>query len=273
MSSAFRGNVVVITGASHGIGEELARQLATQGAKLVLAARRADELERVAAAALAVGECEVLSVPTDVTDPDACAALVADTVARFGRLDTLVNNAGIGMWSRVDEVRDLSIFDRVMRVNYLGAVYCTSHALPHLKASRGRIVCVSSLAGRTGVPLRSGYAASKHAMAGFFDSLRIEMADSGATVTLVDPGFVGTGAQGRNLGADGAALGTNPIDVALAMSTEECARRTIVAAAARQRELVMTGPGKIGLWLKPFAPWLIDRIAVRAMERVTKKGS
>ena len=267
MSTAFRGNVVVITGASHGIGEELAIQLAAQGAKLVLAARRMEELERVAARAGA----ESLSVATDVANPDACAALIAAAVARFGRIDTLINNAGVGMWSRVDEVHDLSIFERVMRVNYLGAVYCTSHALPFLKASRGRIVCVSSLAGRTGVPLRSGYSASKHAMAGFFDSLRMEIAGSGVTVTLVDPGFVGTGAQGRNLGGDGAPLGRNPIDVAQAMTTEECARQTIVAAAARKRELVMTARGKIGLWLKPFAPWLIDRIASKAMAQVTKK--
>ena len=173
-AAAFRDNVVVVTGASAGIGAELARQLAAGGARLALAARDAARLEEVAAECRARGG-RALAVPTDVGEEAQCAALVERAVAEYGRLDTLVNNAGISMWARFDEITDLSIFERVMRVNYLGSVYCTHHALPHLKRSRGRIVGVSSLTGKTGVPTRSGYAASKHAMAGFFDSLRIEL--------------------------------------------------------------------------------------------------
>jgi NAD(P)-dependent dehydrogenase (short-subunit alcohol dehydrogenase family) len=232
----------------------------------VLAARRADELERVAAECRAAGGTAI-AVATDVTDPRACQALIARAVVELGALDMLVNNAGLGMWARVDEVEDLSIFETVMRVNYLGAVYCTHAALPHLKASRGRIVCVSSLAGRTGVPLRSGYAASKHAMAGFFDSLRIELRGSGVTVTLVDPGFVGTGAQGRNLGVSGKPLGHVPIRMTEAMPPEECARQVLAAAAVRERERVMTLRGKIGLWLKLVWPGLVDRAAEQAITR------
>jgi NAD(P)-dependent dehydrogenase (short-subunit alcohol dehydrogenase family) len=274
MSDVFRENVVIVTGASHGIGEQIALALAAQGARLVLAARSAEELERVAAAcrrAFVVGgrrgDGEAVTVETDVTDPVQCERLVSRAVEAFGRVDTLVNNAGLGMWARVDEVSDLSIFERVMRVNYFGAVHCTVHALPHLKAARGRILCVSSLAGRTGVPLRSGYAASKHAMNGFFDSLRIELRDSGVSVTLVCPGFVGTGAQGRNLGADGAPLGVSPINAAAVMTPEECARIAVDAAAARKREVVMSARGRVGLWLKPFVPQFVDGIAARAMAR------
>lgn len=266
MSAPFHDQVVIVTGASGGIGEQLALQLAAQGARLALAARRAEELNRVARGCVEAGGAAII-VPTDVTDAASCRELVERTFVHYGRLDMLVNNAGLGMWARVADVTDLSVFERVMRVNYLGAVYCTVAALPHLRATHGRIVCISSLAGRTGVPLRSGYAASKHAMAGFFDSLRIELRETGVSVTLVDPGFVGTGAQGRNLGTTGQPLGHVPIDLAAAMAPAECARQAIRAAAARQRERVMTLRGRIGLWLKLVAPGLVDRLAAAATAR------
>jgi NAD(P)-dependent dehydrogenase (short-subunit alcohol dehydrogenase family) len=140
----FENLSVIITGASSGIGRELSRQLAAQGARVILAARQAEKLGELA------DECKVLGgqalvVPADVTDPDQCRGLVDRTVEAFGRLDMLVNNAGTTMWARFDEVTDLSIFEKLMRVNYLGSVYCTYYALPHLKQSKGRIVGVSSL--------------------------------------------------------------------------------------------------------------------------------
>jgi len=264
----FRENVVVLTGASAGIGAEVARLLAAQGAWLALAARDAARLEEVAEECRALGG-RAVAVPTDVADEAQCAALIERAVAEFGRIDTLVNNAGIGMWARFDEVTDLSIFDRIMRVNYLGSVYCTHHALPHLKRSRGRLVGVSSLTGRTGVPTRSGYAASKHAMAGFFDTLRIELMDDGVTVTMVYPGFVATEIRERAFGADGRPLGAgnSPVREAEVMTVEECARLIVRAAAERRRELVMTRRGKVGMWLKLLAPGLVDRIARRAIEQ------
>src|SRR5262249_3270465 len=133
-----------------------------------------------------------IAVPTDVGDKAECQRLVDRTVAEFGRLDTLVNNAGIGMWARFEELQDLDVLEQIMRINYLGSAYCTYYALPHLRKTRGRIVGVSSLAGKTGVPTRTGYAASKHAMSGFFDCLRIELMDSGVTVSMICPGFVST---------------------------------------------------------------------------------
>jgi NAD(P)-dependent dehydrogenase (short-subunit alcohol dehydrogenase family) len=265
----FRDAVVVLTGASQGIGREMARQLAAAGAHLVLAARDGAELARVAE------ECRILggrggraeAVPTDVTREADCAALMARAVEVCGRIDGLINNAGIGMWARFEEVQDLSIFERIMQVNYLGSVYCTWHALPHLKQTRGWIVGVSSLTGKTGVPTRSGYAASKHAMAGFFDSLRIELAGTGVTVTMVYPGFVATGIRERAFGGDGRPLGTSPVREGEVMPVETCARLILDAAAHRRRELVMTGRGRLGMWLKLVAPGLVDRIARRAIER------
>ncbi|HEX6750612.1 MAG TPA: SDR family oxidoreductase [Longimicrobium sp.] len=267
MSDApFRDNVVVLTGASAGIGREMALQLARQGAVLVLAARDAAKLGEVADACRALG-AKATAVPTDVADEAQCRALVERAVAEHGRIDTLVNNAGIGMWARFDEMKALEPFERIMRVNYLGSVYPTFYALPHLKRTRGRIVAVNSLTGLTGVPTRSGYAASKHAVTGFFGSIRIELEDSGVTVTQVFPGFVATEIRERAFGPDGRPLGegNSPVREKEVMSAEECARQIIDAAARRKRDVIMTLRGKIGAKLKLISPTLVDRIAKKAI--------
>jgi short-subunit dehydrogenase len=269
MSDApFRDNVVVLTGASAGIGHALALQLAAQGARLVLAAREPAKLEATAAECRARGAAAI-AVPTDVADQEQCRVLIERAVAEHGRIDTLVNNAGIGMWARFDEMRDLSPFEHIMRVNYLGSVYPTFYALPHLKASRGRIVAVNSLTGLTGVPTRSGYAASKHAAAGFFDSIRIELEDSGVTVTQVFPGFVATEIRERAFGPDGKPLGegNSPVREREVMSADECARQILGVAAKRRRELIMTLRGKLGAKIKLVSPGLVDRIARKAIEQ------
>lgn len=266
MADPFRDNVVVITGASDGIGREVALQLADQGAWLALAARDAEKLEAAAADCRARGG-RAVAIPTDVGDAAQCRRLIDRTVRELGRIDTLVNNAGVSMWARLDEVTDLAPFETMMRVNYMGSVWCTHAALPHLKRSRGRIVGVSSLTGLTGVPTRSGYAASKHAMRGFFDSLRVELADEGVTVTMVYPGFVSTGIRTRAYGPDGKPLVANPVRESEVMSPGECARQTVAAAAARRREVVMTGRARVGQWIKLFAPGVVDRIARKAIEQ------
>ena len=142
---------------------------------MALAARDRERLDSLAQQCRAAGG-EALAVPTDVTSQQDLEWLVAETVKSFGGIDAVIHNAGITMWSRFDTLQDLSIFERLMEVNYLAPVRLTSLALPHLKQSRGLIVAVASLAGLTGVPERSAYAGSKHAMVGFFDSLRIELA-------------------------------------------------------------------------------------------------
>jgi short-subunit dehydrogenase len=260
-----KDNVVAITGASKGIGAELARQLAAKGAKLVLAARSAKELEAVAEECRKLGAA-VVTVKADVAEERDCQAIVAGAVLAYGRLDTLVNNAGMSMWARFEDIRDVSVLERIMRVNYMGAVYCTRHALPYLRESHGRIVGISSLAGRTGVPTRTGYAASKHAMTGFFDSLRIELAGSGVTITMVYPGFVSTGIRENATGPDGRPIMVSPVREGEVMTVEDCVRRIVRAIERREREVVMTARGRMGLWLKLFAPGLVDRIARRAIE-------
>jgi len=265
-NSPFLNDVVIITGASAGIGRQVALRLADEGARLALAARTDERLREVADECRSRGG-ESLAIATDVTNQDQCRHLIERTVAEYGGIDTLINNAGITMWARFDEIRDLGFLERIMTVNYFGSVYCTHYALPYLKKSRGRIVGVASLAAKTGIPTRTGYAASKHAMTGFFDSLRIELLSSGVSVTMVHPGLVSTKIRARALGADGQPLGQSPVHELEVMSVDECARLIVKAAGQRRRELVMTLRGKVGLWIKMFSPRLVDRIAQKAIEK------
>lgn len=266
MNNTFKENVVIITGASSGIGRALAYQFAEQGAWLSLGARDAERLQSI------TQECQqrggrAFFIQTDVSDPAQCARLVARTVNEYGRIDTLVNNAGITMWARFEELQDLSILERIMQVNYLGSAYCTHAALPYLKRTRGRIVVVSSVSGKAGVPTRSGYAASKHAQVGFFDSLRIEIAQYGISVTIAYPDFVATEIRQRAFGPDGKALGISPVQESKVMDADACARLIVQAAARRKREEVMGLRGKIGQYIKLIAPTLVDRIALQAIQR------
>lgn len=260
----FRGRVALVTGASEGIGRALALALARHGARLVLAARNADRLEQLAAECRALG-AEALAVPTDVAEEPQCGALVRAALERFGAIDLLVANAGATMWSRLDELEDVGVLERLVRVNYLGAAWLTRHALPALARSRGRIVAVSSLAGLTGVPTRTGYAASKHAMFGFFDSLRIELAGSGVSVTMVAPDFVVSEIHRRAAGPDGRPLGRSPMQESRIMTAGDCARIILRAAARRERLALTSTRGRLVRWAGLLAPGLLDRLAARAI--------
>lgn len=262
--STYTGKVVVVTGASAGIGRALCLALAPQRPRLVLAARDEAALGAVAEACRDLG-AETLAVATDVSVPEACHRLIERTVERFEAVDVLLNNAGIGMIARFDEIDDLSVYERLMRVNYLGSVYPTYYALPHLKKSRGQIVVMASLAGLTGVPTRTGYAASKHALFGFFDSLRVELRGTGVSVTMVAPYFVRSEIHRRAVGPEGKALGESPMQESKIMTAEECASLTVRAMERRKRLLVMSRKGRVGRYVRLFAPGLIDRIAERAV--------
>jgi short-subunit dehydrogenase len=231
---------------------------------VALAARDATRLEELARECRTQGG-ETLVVPTDIANEVDCGWLVETTLQNFGGIDAVIHNAGITMWSRFDAVADLEIFERLMQVNYLAPVRLTSLALPHLKQSKGLLVAVASLAGLTGVPERSGYAASKHAMIGFFDSLRIELRGTGVDVSVIAPDFVVTEIHKRAIGPDGEPLGASPMQVAKIMSAADCAQRIVRAIEKRERLVVMSARGKIGRWLKLVAPSLIDRIAERAI--------
>ena len=257
--------VVIITGASEGIGRALAKAMAPLGCRLVLTARSQARLHSLQEELSSIASMPPLVVPADVTDADACRALIDTCMAHFGRLDILVNNAGMTMWSRFDELEDLAILERVMRVNYLAPAMLTHYALPHLKASRGQVVVVASVAGLTGVPTRSGYSASKHAVMGFFDSLRIELAEHDVAVTHICPDFVVSEIHKRALDGKGKPLGKSPMQEAKIITAEQCAQMMLPAIAGRKRLLITSLRGRLGRWFKIVAPGLIDKIARKAI--------
>lgn len=261
----FKDKVVIITGASEGIGRALAHAFAPQQAKLVLAARNLERLNSLKAEVEQAGS-QALVVPTDVTDEAACKQLIDTTVSTFGQIDVLVCNAGGTMWTLMEDIEDTSIYERLMKLNYLGSVYPCYYALPHLKRTMGRIVGLSSVAGLIGVPTRTAYSASKHAMFGFFDSLRIEVQEFGISVTMIAPDFVLSEIHRRALGADGKPIGQSPLQESKIMTAEECAQMSLEAIAERKRLLLTSRRGKLGRWLKLLLPKKMDNMALKAIK-------
>ncbi|MCA1758660.1 MAG: SDR family oxidoreductase, partial [Bacteroidales bacterium] len=231
-----QNKVVVITGASSGIGKALAEKYASEGCKLALAARR---LERLLVIEKQFPTVEILSVKTDVTKESDCKNLIDRTIEKFGRIDILINNAGISMRAVLENL-DLQVIRKVMDVNFWGTVYCTKYALPWLLKSKGSLVGVISVGGYVGLPGRSGYSASKFAMRGFLDSVRIENRRSGLHVLIAAPGFTASEIRKYALIADGSQQGETPRDEKKMMSAEECARHIYRAVKRRQRKIVLT---------------------------------
>jgi short-subunit dehydrogenase len=256
--------IIVITGASDGIGAQLAKDLCAPDTALVLAARRPDALQAVAKDCEARG-AQTLCVATDVGVEAQCRALIEQTVARFGRIDALINNAGISAHALFADVTDLKWYEDLMRINLWGSVWCTHAALPHLKASRGQIVAVSSLAGLIGVPGRTAYSATKFAMTGFFEALRAELKPLGVSVTTAYPGVVATEIRRNGWNAAGQRAGVTSLKEEGAMSVETCARLIIDGMNRREREVVMTTKGKLGRWLKLIAPGKVEDMALAAV--------
>lgn len=231
-----QNKVVVITGASSGIGKALAEKYASAGWNLSLAARRIERLQELSELYPGV---EVLSVKTDVTLETDCKNLIDKTIEKFGRIDVLINNAGISMRALLENV-DLDVIRKVMDVNFWGTVYCTKYALPWLLQSKGSLVGVISVGGYVGLPGRSGYSASKFAMRGFLDSIRVENRRSGLHVLIAAPGFTTSEIRKHALVADGSQQGETPRDENKMMSAEECASHIYRAVKRRQRKIILT---------------------------------
>jgi short-subunit dehydrogenase len=260
---AFRDQVAIITGASAGIGQSLALQLAAQGAKVTIAARRADRLEQVAEACRSSGG-DVLAIPTDVSEEAQCKTLIEKTVATFGKLDMLINNAGMAASALLNEFPDLYLFKKTVDINFYGTVYCTYYALPYLKQTQGRIVAVSSLGGKAAIPYNTPYCSSKYALHGFFDSLRMELYQSGVSCTVVCPSWVATEFHESQLNKDGAPRGARgrAYYTKTTMTSDQCAKIILDSAEKRRRETLM-GPGSLAVWLKVIAPGFLDWFAVK----------
>jgi len=260
----FSEKVIVITGASEGIGRALSLALARQKSKLVLAARNENRLDELKKEIESFG-AQALVKPTDITNEDACKNLIEAAVSAWGGIDVLVNNAGRTMWTALEDLKDTSVIEQLIRLNYLGAAYCTYYALPYLKANKGRIATIASVAGLTGVPTRTAYSASKHALFGFFDSLRIELIGTGVTVTMIAPDFVLSQMHRRAFGSNGKPLGTSPMQEDKIMTAEACAAMIVKAIENRDRLLITSLRGKLGRWMKMIAPGVIDNLALKAI--------
>jgi short-subunit dehydrogenase len=263
---SFSGRVIAITGASEGIGAELARQVSGKNVWLALAARNLEKLEQTAAECRALG-AEAITIRCDVGAEVDCRNFIEETVRKYSSLDILVNNAGVSGHARFEEVTDFGWYEDLMRVNYMGSLYCTRYALPHLKKRRGQIVAISSLAGKVGIPGRTAYSPTKAAQALFFEALRLELQDSGVDITIVYPGVVATDIRLHGYGPDGQPAGKSSLKEEDAMPVQECVRQIIAAMHARKRELVMTLQGRIGLWLKLAFPKVVDRMVLRALKK------
>lgn len=257
----WRDRTVLITGASSGIGRALALELDRRGASLVLAARRREALEAVRATCGQPQRHHVLVL--DIEDAASLPARAAEAEALAGPIDVLVNNAGLSLRGWIRET-DIAVDRRIMEVNYFGAIGLTKALLPGMLARRrGHIVVVSSIVGHISTPMRSAYAASKHALHGWFDALRAEVYDQGVKVTLALPGYVNTDISLNALRPDGSVHGRMDRNQAGGMPAEDCARRLADAVERGRAEVVISRPyERFGRWLGRHFPALF-RILVR----------
>ncbi|MEC7378211.1 MAG: SDR family oxidoreductase [Pseudomonadota bacterium] len=254
---------VWITGASSGIGEALALQYAKDHADLVLSARREDELQRVAERCHDAGLArdDVLVLPLDVTDWAALPGKVQAVLDTFGQIDLLVNNAGVSQRSLCKDT-DMAVYQKLMDVDVMGQIALTKAVLPHmLERGAGHLAITSSVAGKVGVPMRTGYCAAKHAVMGFFDALRAEVEGQGISVSTITPGFIRTDISRNALAGDGSAYGREDEDIAGGMNVDECAEVVFKGLTAKKREIPV-GKGKemAALWLKRIAPEALFRM-------------
>ena len=252
----FKAKTVIVTGASSGIGLALAREFATAGANVVMGARSGEKLATIAAEIKDAGGAAAYTT-ADVTKEEDCKKLIDCAVTAFGGIDILICNAGLSMRALFDDC-DLSVLHRLMDVNFWGTVNCCKYALPYLQKSRGSIVGISSVAGLHGLPARTGYSASKYAMTGFLETLRIENLKKGLHVMVACPGFTASNVRFSALTADGTSQGETPRNEDKMMTAKEVALRIIKGVHKRKRTILMDFDGRATVFIKKFAPRLLD---------------
>lgn len=256
--------VVIITGASSGIGKALAEKYASAGWNVVVAARRLDKLKALEEK---FGENVIMSVKTDVTQEAECKNLIEKSIERFNRIDILINNAGISMRASFEDV-ELDVLRRLMDVNYWGTVYCTKYALPQLLKNKGSLVGVISTGGYIGLPGRTGYSASKFAVRGFLDTVRIEYLRSGLHVLVTAPGFTASEIRKSALTANGEKQGETPRDESKMMSAEKCASIIYKAIKRRKRKMIISfWDGKAVVLVAKLWAWFVDQALYRVFAR------
>ncbi len=257
MLKTMKDKVVIITGASSGIGKALALEYATRGAHVVMAARNEERLHQAAEEVSASG-VKVFAVVTDVSVEADCKNLINKSIEEFSGIDVLINNAGISMRALFADT-DLDVIRQLMGINFWGTVFCTKYALPHLLETKGSVVGISSIAGYKGLPGRTGYSASKFAMHGFLETLRIENMKKGLHVLIACPGFTASNIRNTALNEKGMVQGESPRDEGKMMSAEEVARHIANAIAKRKDRLTLTFQGRLTVILNKFFPKFMDK--------------
>ena len=267
MTNFYKDKVIIVTGASSGIGLASVNRFMELGANVVLAARSIDKLEKIVeefGQRLTAKGQQLLCIKTDVTKEEECRCLIEKTIEYFGKIDILVNNAGISMRAVFKDL-DLKVMHSLMDTNFWGTVYCTKYALPYLLESKGTVVGVISTAGYVGLPARTAYSASKFAVRGFLETLRIEHLYDGLHVMIFAPGFTTSNIRNVALTADGSPQGETPRDEERMMSAERVARILSRGIARRRAEMVLTPLGKATLFVSRNLPRVTDKVEYRMM--------
>ena len=258
-----QNKVTIITGASSGIGKALAAEAHKRGAKVVLSACRKEMLDEITSS---WNTADYISIQTDVTREEDCRRLIGAAVEKFGHIDVMINNAGISMRALFEEV-NLDVIRKLMDTNFWGTVYCSKYALPYLLKTKGSLVGVSSVAGYKGLPGRTGYSASKFAMQGLLEVIRIENLKKGLHVLIACPGFTSSNIRNIALSKDGTSQGETPLDESKLMPAETVASYICNAIEKRKSSLILTPMGKMTVLLNKFFPKFMDGMVYNHMAK------
>ncbi|MDX5340408.1 MAG: SDR family oxidoreductase [Cyclobacteriaceae bacterium] len=261
----FKDKVVIITGATSGIGEACAEVFGREGAKVVITGRNPEKLQASLLKLQSKG-IETLGILADAASETDNQQIAEKTLAHFGRIDILINNAGISMRALFENL-DLEVFKKVMDTNFYGTVFATKYCLPAILKTQGSIIGISSINGYRGTPARTAYTASKYAMNGFFESLRTEVMKKGVHVLVVAPGFTESNIRNIALTADGTSQGESPRDEAKMMTSHEVAEHILKATIRRKRDIVLTLQGKMAVFLNKWMPGILDGIVYNQMAK------
>ncbi len=260
-----KDKVVIITGAASGIGLACAKKFAKEGSKVVMADIAFEELKKVENEIIMDGG-EALAVETDITKIENCKNLIDKAVEKFNKIDVLINNAGISMRALFVNV-DVSVIRKLMEVNFFGTVYCSKFALPYLLKSKGSLAGTTSIAGFHGLPGRTGYSASKFAIHGLLETIRIENLKNGLHVLIVAPGFTATNIRKSALLANGEPQGISPREEKRMMKPEKVARKIYIGIKKRRRNIILTWEGKISVFIQRIFPHILDRMFYKHMSK------
>ena len=263
-----KNKVVVITGASSGIGKACVSEFFKRGARLVLVSRTESKLVELTNSIKNLGGTAIYIV-ADVSVESDCKNVINQTIETYGCIDILVNNAGVSMRALFSDL-DLCDFEKIMKINFYGTVYCTKYALKYILKTKGSVVGVSSIAGHKGLPGRTAYSASKFAMTGFLEALRIENLKKGLHVLIASPGFTASNIRQNALDSTGKHQKNSPRNEKKMMSAEKVAQKIATAIQKRKNSVLLTFQGKLVVFLNKFFPNLVDRLVFNSLSKEKK---